>query len=390
MKKAALLLALFTAVRIFAQGVGPGGAPGANSTNATALQSIPVSSTPPTLNYCLVYNGTQWVSASCSASAPVTSVFTRTGAVAATSGDYTVSQVTGAAPLASPALTGAPTAPTQTAGDSSTDIATDAFVATAITPLAPLASPTFTGTPAAPTPTTSDNSTKVATTAYVQSVQADPYLQRTQTLLFDDYYSTANNSANPIGSPTGSGCSANNVDSDINHPGNIVLTTGTGGTGTGETCGYQNASGAVHTLNLTPGWTWETDVYVPVLPGTTAASYQVGLSGNPNSNPWGTSILFYLSSANGVANDWYCKYSSTSVDTGVAAVASTWTVLRMASDGTNTHWYINGTEASGCVTASSNLTATSVYVASYAATALGSTSTTMAVDYVYFQRAVTR
>ena len=38
--------------------------------------------------------------------AVVASVFGRTGAVAATSGDYTVSQVTGAAPLASPALTG--------------------------------------------------------------------------------------------------------------------------------------------------------------------------------------------------------------------------------------------------------------------------------------------
>ena len=36
------------------------------------------------------------------------------------------------APLASPALTGTPTAPTQTAGDASTQIATDAFVAAAV------------------------------------------------------------------------------------------------------------------------------------------------------------------------------------------------------------------------------------------------------------------
>lgn len=35
--------------------------------------------------------------------------------------------------------------------------------------LAPLASPAFTGTPTAPTPTTADNTTKVATTAYVQA-----------------------------------------------------------------------------------------------------------------------------------------------------------------------------------------------------------------------------
>jgi hypothetical protein len=45
----------------------------------------------------------------------------------------------GAAPLASPALTGSPTAPTQTAGDNSTKIATDAFVTAAVTDLGALA-----------------------------------------------------------------------------------------------------------------------------------------------------------------------------------------------------------------------------------------------------------
>ena len=39
----------------------------------------------------------------------------------------------GAAPLASPALTGSPTAPTQAAGDTSTKIATDAFASAAAT-----------------------------------------------------------------------------------------------------------------------------------------------------------------------------------------------------------------------------------------------------------------
>jgi hypothetical protein len=58
----------------------------------------------------------------------VSSVFTRTGAVTAQSGDYTVAQVTGAAPLASPALTGTPTAPTASSGDNSTKIATTAYV----------------------------------------------------------------------------------------------------------------------------------------------------------------------------------------------------------------------------------------------------------------------
>lgn len=59
---------------------------------------------------------------------PVTSVFGRVGAVVAASGDYTVAQVTGAAPLASPALTGTPTAPTAAAATNTTQIATTAFV----------------------------------------------------------------------------------------------------------------------------------------------------------------------------------------------------------------------------------------------------------------------
>ena len=55
------------------------------------------------------------------------------------------------APLASPALTGVPTAPTAAAGTNTTQIATTAFVTTADNLKAPLASPTFTGTVVAPT-----------------------------------------------------------------------------------------------------------------------------------------------------------------------------------------------------------------------------------------------
>jgi hypothetical protein len=145
----------------------------------------------------------------------VSSVFGRTGAVTATSGDYGVSQVTGAAPLASPTFTGTATLPdgstisssawslsshfptlnqnstgtaanlsgtpalpsgttatTQSAGDSSTKLATDAFVATSF---APLASPALTGTPTAPTASAGTNSTQVATTAYVVATEAGTY-----------------------------------------------------------------------------------------------------------------------------------------------------------------------------------------------------------------------
>jgi hypothetical protein len=75
-------------------------------------------------------DGTNYVAA-IAAPSPVSSVFGRTGAVAAQAGDYAVAQVTGAAPLASPALTGTPTAPTAAPGDNSTKIATTAFTAAA-------------------------------------------------------------------------------------------------------------------------------------------------------------------------------------------------------------------------------------------------------------------
>lgn len=71
------------------------------------------------------------------------------------------------APLASPALTGNPTAPTQTAGNNSTRIATTAYVDTLGALKANLASPTFTGTPAAPTAAAGTSTTQVATTAFV-------------------------------------------------------------------------------------------------------------------------------------------------------------------------------------------------------------------------------
>ncbi|WP_249940718.1 tail fiber protein [Escherichia coli] len=108
------------------------------------------------------------------------------------------------APLASPAFTGTPTAPTAAQGTNSTQIANTAFVKAAITALingapgtldtlkeiaaainndpkfsetinnalalkAPLASPAFTGTPTAPTAAQGTNSTQIANTAFVKA-----------------------------------------------------------------------------------------------------------------------------------------------------------------------------------------------------------------------------
>jgi hypothetical protein len=112
------------------------------------------------------------------------------------------------APLASPELTGTPTAPTAAAATNNTQIATTAFVMAAIAALvnsspealdtlnelaaalgndadfattitnalalkAPLASPELTGTPTAPTVDGETNDNQIATTAFVQGVVGD-------------------------------------------------------------------------------------------------------------------------------------------------------------------------------------------------------------------------
>jgi hypothetical protein len=74
---------------------------------------------------------------------------------------------TSRAPIASPALTGTPTAPTPSAGDNSTKVATTAYADTALAQKAPLASPALTGTPTAPTAANGTNTTQLATTAFV-------------------------------------------------------------------------------------------------------------------------------------------------------------------------------------------------------------------------------
>jgi len=135
----------------------------------------------------------------------VTSVFGRTGAVVATSDDYGVAQVTGAAPLASPALTGTPTVPTAAPGTNTLQAASTAFVlanqavasvfgrtgtvvATSgdygvaqVTGAAPLANPAFTGIPTVPTASVNTNTTQVASTAFVlqQAASATPLVNGT-------------------------------------------------------------------------------------------------------------------------------------------------------------------------------------------------------------------
>lgn len=71
------------------------------------------------------------------------------------------------APLASPALTGSPTAPTAAVDTNTTQVATTAYVVGQA--YAKLASPALTGTPTAPTASGGTNTTQIATTAFVAS-----------------------------------------------------------------------------------------------------------------------------------------------------------------------------------------------------------------------------
>lgn len=97
--------------------------------NSPAFTGTPTTTTPGAGDSSTRIANTAWVNLQgyvTATSAPVTSVAGKTGAVILVVGD-----VGGAAPLASPALTGVPTAPTAAPGTNTTQIATTAFVTAA-------------------------------------------------------------------------------------------------------------------------------------------------------------------------------------------------------------------------------------------------------------------
>ena len=86
--------------------------------------------------------------------------------LAVTTGNLTI-DLSAYAPLASPAFTGTPTAPTPSPGTDSTRIATTEWVKDF--DYAPTNSPHFTGNPKSVTPSTGDDDTSIATTAFVKA-----------------------------------------------------------------------------------------------------------------------------------------------------------------------------------------------------------------------------
>ena len=131
-------------------------------------------------NFYISANGGPTSKVLTAASDAVVSVFGRTGAVTASSGDYAVGQITGAAPLASPTFTGTVTEPDGTTNSSIGYVFAHA-----------LALPSGS---TAVTPTVGDNSTKIATTAFVMQNQGGTV---TQWIPFPGY-----NSINQAAFPT--------------------------------------------------------------------------------------------------------------------------------------------------------------------------------------------
>jgi len=168
-----------------------GGAPNA-SPNLTGTPTAPTPA-PTTNNTTLATTAYVTNAVAALQANSVTSFNARQGVVTLTTADITGA---GGAPIASPALTGTPSAPTAVAGTNTTQLATTQFVTGAITTLqtnsvtsfngrmgavtlsltdvtnaggAPLASPAFSGLPNAPTAAPGTSTSQLATTAFVQA-----------------------------------------------------------------------------------------------------------------------------------------------------------------------------------------------------------------------------
>jgi hypothetical protein len=227
-----------------------------------------------------------------------------------------------------------------------------------------------------------------ATQFYYPTVSAGPNGQE-----FSDLFTTSGLGSGAIGTPTTAGSfTVSSTEQDLNHPGNVALNSGfsTAATGIGEYfTGESSGTFAALNLNTAPGWTFDTIVYIPVLPATTAASYEVGLYHNPNIlQNSGGGQGFYLSSTNANANHWYCSYgANVNTDSGVAAT-SAWTHLSMVQNGTSLLWYVNGAQV--CITPIANVTSLSSYTNWKAVAQTETTAVVMYVDEFVFQRALTR
>lgn len=200
-------------------------------------------------------------------------------------------------------------------------------------------------------------------------------------------YTSAN-----IGSPTGHYIGVGTVINDANRPGILRLYSGTAGSGIGVACylNYGSTSGPFAALNGALGWLYETTIQIDRLPSAgsgTGGNYQAGLASTKVQSPWTDGVGFILSTANTNKDNFYIRYGTTSVDTGVTAVANTWYRLTIVSDGVNVNFYINGVSV-GTVAASS--LPNGQMAASYTSVPSSAVGSNLYIDYVQMQRNVVR
>ncbi|GJL37064.1 hypothetical protein TUM17576_38840 [Enterobacter hormaechei] len=246
------------------------------------------------------------------------------------------------APLASPALTGAPTAPTAAASTNTTQLATTAFVQAAIAQLvasspatldtlnelaaalgndpnfattvtsalslkAPSASPTFTGTPTVPTADVGTSTTQIASTAYVLNALSNIGLNLAtqtvvsafnwQTATFASGLSQAVDTATWLNAPSGLTFTAGDV---VAINGLLSRTTSTRfvvevvsqSTGSGNRYKYLvtiNGAPGSRTFYVSQEFTSDSTTVIPIANGgtgaTTAAAALGALGGAPLASP---------------------------------------------------------------------------------------------------------
>lgn len=157
------------------------------SNAASAVQSAAGTATPLMDGAAAVGTGTHWahedhVHPTDTTRAPVASpTFTGTPAAPTAAADTNTAQLASTAFVLGQAASANPVMDGTAAPGTSTRFARADHVHPTDTTRAPLASPGFTGTPTAPTPAVNDSSTKIATTAYVegQASSANPVMDGT-------------------------------------------------------------------------------------------------------------------------------------------------------------------------------------------------------------------
>ena len=247
------------------------------------------------------------------------------------------------APLASPALTGTPTAPTAAGGTNTTQVATTAFVAAGFQPL------------------DSDLAAIAAlsTTSYGRSLleAADAAAARS-TLgtsssasafeFFDDFLFGLAVATSTTG--TGASASINSlVTTDAGgHPGLMGLDTGTTTSGRGAIAGGGSALSLI--LFGNGAVVYETDVYLNDAVSDGTDTYAIFVGFNDSITVTGTDAIMFRYTHSVNSGKWQCVTRSNGVETGsatdsgVTVASTTWYKLRIEVNaaGTSVAFYING------------------------------------------------